>query len=371
MADPAPPNDRGRQLSLTVELLRIGVGLVWALNFVFIVAPANHYFGNFGQTALSFAPTTLGGPALAQFVAGNSTVFAWIVAVLTGYLMLALTFGLTTRWACLLGAIFSAVLLGTQVGSTFVFPGGTDVGEHPLYLLIYMVLVLGGAGQSLSADHWISSTLAQRRAARAARAARALPSPGRVWTGGVSLRFFAVYFVVGVVVAFAIGAGLVVALPYRSGGSPPPVGPTTTSYVNLTITLNNSTGPANGWPQYSPANITVPAGRVIFTITDDDSPMNWTVCPCVVTGTPGDVELVNGTPVHIVSPDNVAHTFNVPQLGLSIYSPGQSVVQFTANLLRNGTFVWFCMAPCGTGTSPYSSPPMNVPGFMTGNLTVT
>lgn len=362
MDQPLRTEESARRLSLTVELLRIGVGVIWAVNFVFIVAPANDYFGNFRQTALSFAPSTLGGPTLARFVGDHAAVFGWVVALLTGYLAVAFTMGLTTKWACLFGGIFSAVLLGTQVGSTFVFPGGTDVGEHPLYLLVYTVLIFGGAGQSLSVDHWISSALARRRASLAPRP---LPVPGGFWAGGVNLRFLTVYFVAGVVIAFGIGAGLVLALPPAS--SPGNASPLPTSYENLTVNLN----PVNGWPQFSPANFTGAPGRVIFTITDNDMPMNWSGCPCVVTGTNGSVEEINGSPTHIVSSDNVAHTFNVPRLGLSIYSPGDSVVRFTAVLLNPGTFQWFCVAPCGAGSDPYSTPPMGVAGYMSGTMTIS
>jgi len=361
MAEVPPAKDARARSSLAIEMLRIGVGVIWALNFVFVVAPGNHYFGNFGQIALSFAPTTLGGPTLAQFVAAHATVFAWLIALLTGYLAVAFMLGLTTRWACLAGGIFSAVLLGTQFGNTFVFPGGTDVGEHPLYLLIYVALVFGGAGQALSADQWIRDALARRRAALAARVR---PAPGSVWAGPVDPRFFVVYFVVGIVVAFGIGAGLIVAIP---SSTPPAAAPLPVSYENLTVSINQT----NGWPQYSPANFTVPSGRVIFTITDNDMPMNWSGCPCVVTGTPNSLETINGTPTHIVPSDNVAHSFNVPALGLSIYSPGSSVVRFTADLLSPGSFQWFCIAPCGAGADPYDTPPMGTPGFMTGTMTVS
>jgi len=365
MDNAIPADTAARRASITIELLRIGVGLVWALNFIFIVAPGNNFFGGFGQIALSFAPTSLGGPALAQFVATNATFFSWLVAIVTGYLAFGFILGLTTRWVCLVGGIFSAVLLGTQIGSTFVFPGGTDVGEHPLYLLIYVVLVFGGAGQAYSVDHWIAGAWARRRAAVSARPR---PSPGGFWAGSLNVQFFAVYFVAGIIIAFGIGAGLMLALP---PSSPTPTGPTTTSYENLSISINNSSGPSNGWPQYTLSNFTVPTGRVVFTITDNDSPTNWSSCPCVVTGTGGSVESINGTPTHIVSSANVAHTFNIPSLGLSIYSPGQSVVQFTVDLLGPGTFQWFCMAPCGAGGNPYSTPPMGTPGFMTGTMTVS
>ncbi len=62
------------------------MGLVWALNMIFILAPSNHFFPTFQSVALSFAPTSLGGPAVADFVAAHWFVFAWITAVLTGYL---------------------------------------------------------------------------------------------------------------------------------------------------------------------------------------------------------------------------------------------------------------------------------------------
>ncbi|HLY76400.1 MAG TPA: hypothetical protein VKT21_00775 [Thermoplasmata archaeon] len=361
MAESTESVPRDRRTSFAVELLRIGVGIVWLLNLVFIVAPANNFFGDFRHTALTFGPTTLGGPALAQYAAGHALVFAWLVALVTGYLAVALILGLTTRFACFVGGVFSAVLLGIQVGSTFVFPGGTDVGEHPLYLLIYFALVVGGAGSAYSMDHWIPLAWARGRAARAARARALVPT---VSASGLTTRTFLAYFIAGILIAFGVTVGLVVGIPPGTPGVTPP---TTTSYENLTISLN----PVNGWPQYSPANFTVPTGLVIFTITDQDMPMNWSACGCVVTGTQNSLELINGTPVHVVSPNNVAHTFNVPNLGLSVYTPGQATVRFTVDLLNPGSFVWFCTAPCGAGANAYNTPPMGTPGYMTGTMTIS
>ena len=87
-------------------------------------------------------------------------------------------------------------------------------------------------------------------------------------------------------------------------------------------------------------------------------------------GTVGGVEYVNGTPIHIVSSDNVAHSFNVPDLNLAIYTPGANITQFTVDISRTGEFEWYCVVPCGTGTDPYSTPPMGVPGFMEGTINV-
>ncbi len=138
-----------------VELLRVGLGLVWSLNLLFILDPANAFFPTFRDTVLNFGPTTLGGAGVAEFVAQHASVFAWVVALVTAYLALALLVGGTTRLACVVGIAFSAVLLLTQVGSTFTVPGGTDVGPHPLYLLAYLVLFLGRAGRYFAVDHWM------------------------------------------------------------------------------------------------------------------------------------------------------------------------------------------------------------------------
>ncbi len=143
---------------MSIDLLRVGVGFVWVLNLIFVVDPANQFFSTFKDVALSFAPTSLGGPGVASFVAANATLFAWITALLTAYLAIAFVFGLTTRLACLVGGAASIAFLLTQFLSTFQIPGGTDVGPHPLYLLIYVVLFTGAAGKYLAIDHWVWMT---------------------------------------------------------------------------------------------------------------------------------------------------------------------------------------------------------------------
>jgi uncharacterized membrane protein YphA (DoxX/SURF4 family) len=143
---------------MSIDLLRVGVGLIWVLNTIFIVDPANQFFPTFRDTALSFAPTSFGGPGIADFVAAHASVFAWVTAVLTVYLALAFVMGVTTRLACVVGGTVSIAFLLTQFLSTFLIPGGTDVGPHPLYLLIYLVLFTGAAGKYLAVDHRIWRT---------------------------------------------------------------------------------------------------------------------------------------------------------------------------------------------------------------------
>jgi hypothetical protein len=349
----------------TIEFLRVGVGVVWLINLVFIIDPANHYWSTFSSVALTYAPSTVGGPGFAQYVSGHPLFFSWVVAIATGYLGVALTFGLTTRLACFVGSFFSAILLATQFGVTFFFPGGTDVGEHPLYILIYSGLLLGSAGTGYSLDTWLRETLAARRLARPTPAPVVRPI-SRPWSMAIPVRTLFIWFVAGTLVSLAVGFGLVIAIP----AAPAPGGPVITgpvTYVNLSINLN----PINGWPQYSPANFTVPSGLVQFTIVDNDSPVNWSECPCPVGGTIGGVEYINGTSIGRVPSTNVAHTFNIPVLGLQILSPGISTVTFTIDVINPGEYIWYCFAPCGTGTDPYTTPPMGTPGYMTGTMTVT
>ncbi len=144
-----------------IETLRIGIGVTWALNLIFIVLPAAQYFSTFHDVATGYGPTTLGGPGIANYVAAHSLFFEWLIALATGYLAVAFTLGFTTRLAIVVGTVASVFFVVTQFWATFMFPGGTDVGAHPLYLVIYLSLFLGGAGRMYSVDHLISQELAR------------------------------------------------------------------------------------------------------------------------------------------------------------------------------------------------------------------
>jgi uncharacterized membrane protein YphA (DoxX/SURF4 family) len=151
------------------------MGVIWAFNLLFIVLPAADYWGSFSDVAASFGPTSLGGPGLANYVAANPAVFAVLIAVATAYLAVAFLFGVTTRLACAVGFVASLVFLTTQWTTTFAFPGGTDVGAHPLYLAIYVALFVGGAGRFWSLDAWIWRT----GRARFARLSEWIATPSR------------------------------------------------------------------------------------------------------------------------------------------------------------------------------------------------
>ncbi len=151
-------SDGGDRAWRGLDVLRILLGVIWAANLLFIVLPAADYWGSFADVAASYGPTSLGGPGFANFVAASPTFFAWLIAVATAYLAFAFLFGFTTRLACAVGFAASVVFLLTQWTTTFAFPGGTDVGAHPLYLAIYVALFVGGAGRFWSLDAWIWRT---------------------------------------------------------------------------------------------------------------------------------------------------------------------------------------------------------------------
>lgn len=156
-----------------------------------------------------------------------------------------------------------------------------------------------------------------------------------------------------------LGGGTAAAAPAGSTSS-------STDPANMYITIQIN--PATGWPQYSPANFSVPTGYVMFTIYNYDIPANFSGCQCNVTGTVDNTETVNGTTYSQVPWTNVAHTFDVPELGINVLNPGDAVITFEVDFTQLGTFVWLCEMPCGS--NGMSGPPMGVPGYMTGTITV-
>lgn len=150
---PGPPS-ANPAASTGLFALRLGIGLVWAMNCVYIFDPANDFFSGFSAEAASFAPVALGGGALPRFAAAHPAVFSILIAATTLYLAVAFLLGGTTRWACGIGIGFALALLVSQFGLTFVVPGGTDVGPMPIYVAVYAALLLGRAERVFSLDAW-------------------------------------------------------------------------------------------------------------------------------------------------------------------------------------------------------------------------
>lgn len=144
MSDPEGPPGAPAAERRAILGLRLGLGIVWAVNLLFIVLPQANFFGTFSATAASYEGSTLGGGGLPAWVAAHPAPFSVAVAVVTAYLAVAFLTGRTVRIACLVGSGFAVALLITQWATTFAVPGGTDVGPQPLYIVAYAALALAG-----------------------------------------------------------------------------------------------------------------------------------------------------------------------------------------------------------------------------------
>lgn len=221
-----------------------------------------------------------------------------------------------------------------------------------------------------------------------------------------------------VLVLLAVLAAAGIAVGYGFGytvSKPPPVtviSTTTTSAtatsnssapydLTLVITTNNVYNSTIGeQPAYfvlgpsglqSSANISLPADRLIrlTIICYDNGTANLTNAQdAVVTGTVNNtvdevsndnvnssqgaagIQVVGGQTISSLSPDDIAHTFTIPQLGINIPILPSATVTAYFKITQTGTFSWFCMTECGAGPSGLQGA-MTTPGWMTGNLVVS
>jgi hypothetical protein len=105
-------------------------------------------------------------------------------------------------------------------------------------------------------------------------------------------------------------------------------------------------------------------------------------------GTVGPV-LIDGKPTTVVDPTSPAHTFAIPQIGLSIPLPGapsnaknlctqapctlsqaHHTVSFVFRAPGKGLYRWQCFVPCGAGFIQGNGGPMQTVGYMGGFLKV-
>lgn len=196
--------------------------------------------------------------------------------------------------------------------------------------------------------------------------------------------------------AVVLGAGAVLALSLAAcssgsaNGGSSSGGALTASSVTVHRTMEIQTGKMDGrsgWPRYSPSSFTAPAGAtVVLTIVSYDdgtaplppaSPWGqvWGADATFGAAT-GGTELVDGTPVHSIPNDQVAHTFTIPGLLINVPIPAATsdthpvTVVFTFRVTKKGTFNWLCAAPCGSGSTGMAGA-MNTDGWMEGHVSFT
>lgn len=95
-----------------------------------------------------------------------------------------------------------------------------------------------------------------------------------------------------------------------------------------------------------------------------------------IQGTQGGLAYADGNAYSRLSPEKVAHTFTIPQLGINVPLPGDGAkgvsYDSTTFTLRAGTVVSYsfhCFDPCGTGANGWEGP-MVTRGYIYGSFTV-
>ena len=109
-----------------------------------------------------------------------------------------------------------------------------------------------------------------------------------------------------------------------------------------------------------------------------------------VQGTIGGTMTVNGKTVSSVNPEEPAHTFAVPELGVFVPLPGvpeeaknfceegpcepstqaHNTITFSFRTGKPGRYRWQCFVPCGAGFIAGNGGPMQTLGYMDGFLDV-
>jgi hypothetical protein len=219
----------------------------------------------------------------------------------------------------------------------------------------------------------------------------------------------ALVLTIGVFALLVVGVRSVSGLGYEPGPTSATTGPNLTLSVfpDSMVCHGSGGGPHPEWVTYCPStSIKVPAySTVTVTIRQYDSSTTLhNPFFARVSGTVGNVILVNGRAVSQISPDSLGHTFtiqtppdpeetqlfvNVPLPGVSSSAPnavtiagGQypkpNIIVFKFRTGKPGQYIWHCYIPCGTGLAGDGvggqnnfGGPMATTGYMAGTLTVT
>jgi hypothetical protein len=152
--------------------------------------------------------------------------------------------------------------------------------------------------------------------------------------------------------------------------------------VNFTLTTVGviGFGPHPAWVSYLPTTyLKVPAGAVVHITIDQQDSASGLRNPyfSLVRGTVNNEMTVNGKLFQAIDPTTPAHTFTVPDLGVSVPLEGvsgkvtQNTVEFSFVVPdQKSLFRWQCFVPCGAGTLYGNGGPMQTLGYMAGELQV-
>ncbi|MCF8565479.1 hypothetical protein LLE49_12205 [Alicyclobacillus tolerans] len=156
---------------------------------------------------------------------------------------------------------------------------------------------------------------------------------------------------------------------------------TSKAVAKASFTMTVETGKMDGksgWPEYTPANLTLPANAdVTITVNSyDDGNAPIPSGDNKVTGTVDGTMTVDGKSVTSIPTKDVAHTITISSIGLNIpiavktSSEKYSATEFTFHTPSKPTTLdWQCMAACGSGSSGWQGA-MATDGWMKGTFNV-
>ena len=142
-----------------------------------------------------------------------------------------------------------------------------------------------------------------------------------------------------------------------------------------------------GWPKFVPADFSAPAGAtIVLTIVNHDdgtaplpssSPWNQVWGSDATYGAvSGGTEVINGQRVTEIADEAISHTLEIPGLLVNIPIPAASssstpvTVVYTFRVLKKGTYMFICAAPCGSGSAGMGGA-MGATGWMRGYVHIS
>jgi hypothetical protein len=152
--------------------------------------------------------------------------------------------------------------------------------------------------------------------------------------------------------------------------------------LNLTTVAAVGFGEHPNWVGYLPTTFfkVPPNATVRVTISQQDGQSGARNAYLgLVRGTVGDSMTVNGKTVQAIDPTTLAHSFTVPDLGVSVPLAGvaddapagaANTIIFSFKVPAKGIFHWQCFVPCAAGTLFGNGGPMQTLGFMDGQIEV-
>ena len=152
--------------------------------------------------------------------------------------------------------------------------------------------------------------------------------------------------------------------------------------LNLTTVATVNTGDHPNWVGYLPTTFfkVPPNATLRITINQQDGASGLrNPYYSLVRGTIGGTMTVNGKTMTSINPDDAAHSFAVPDLGVNVPllavasnapANAQNTVVFSFKVPAKGIFHWQCFVPCGAGTLYGLGGPMQTLGYMDGQIEV-